>query len=454
MLAAARRLAPNATMAVLVVVAVAVRWSVLDVESGDFHAFLDPWYTHLAQRGFAGLGDDFSNYNTPYLVLLWAATHLPLPELVAVKAVSVAFEVLLAVVAFRVVGVVRPGSVWWPRLVAGALLLLPTVVMNGAAWGQCDAVYDSLVLGSLYLLITRRPWWACALFGLALAFKLQAVFFLPVLVLLLLTGRQGVVSLTAVPAAFLAALVPAMVAGRGLLDQLAVYPAQVSGASSVGVAASGRVGPRGGGGGRGGPPVPAGAGAPPPDLMAGGVGSGAGRPGGGPGGDAEVWTGHAFTANAPTPYAWLPADAGQAWKVGGLVVAAVVGLAFGVWLLRRRRALTPGEMVLVAAAVTLVIPWLLPEMHERYFFLAEVLLVVAVAADLRALVPATVLQAASATTYLAYLRSEQVVPLGASAALAAVAVVAVAVLAVVRLGSPDPKRGHRSASPPAPLPIT
>ena len=31
----------------------------------------DPWFRHLVDRdGFAGLADEFSNYNTPYLVLL------------------------------------------------------------------------------------------------------------------------------------------------------------------------------------------------------------------------------------------------------------------------------------------------------------------------------------------------------------------------------------------------
>jgi len=107
-----------------------------------------------------------------------------------------------------------------------------------------------------------------------------------------------------------------------------------------------------------------------------------------------VGTGHAYTYNAPTPYAWLPADAGQVWKYGGLLLAALVGLGFGIWLLRRRRELSRGEILLVAATATLVVPILLPQMHERYFYLAEVLLVLSVGVERRMLLPAFLIQGA------------------------------------------------------------
>jgi len=65
------------------------------------------------------------------------------------------------------------------------------VIINGAAWGQCDAIYTAFCLGSLYFILADRPAWACILFGLALSFKLQAVFFAPVLLLLFLRGKRA-----------------------------------------------------------------------------------------------------------------------------------------------------------------------------------------------------------------------------------------------------------------------
>ena len=421
-------------LGVALLVGAIARWLLLPVQSGDFHAFMDGWYTHLAQDGFSGLADDFSNYNTPYLVLLWAATKLPLPELYAIKALSVVFDGLLVYFSYRIVRLARPGSRWWPVGAASAVALLPTVVMNGAAWAQCDAIYASLLLGSLSFLMERRLAWAAGLFGLAFAFKLQAVFFLPVLGLVVLLNRLRWRGLLAVPATFFAALVPAALAGRGLADQLRVYPEQVGNAS--GAVASTRSGGA-------------------PEAFGRQLGLDGGPPsisGGGDGG-GSVWTGHAFTYNAPTPYAWLPADAGEIWKATGIGVAVAVGVTFAVWLLLRRRRLAPSDVVLVAAAVTFVVPWLLPEMHERYFYLAEVLLVVAVAVVPRLVIPALCLEAASVTTYVGYLRGVEILPLETSAALAAVAAVSTAVLVVARLaqdGAPPPVDAVRRL--PAPVP--
>ena len=420
---------PRLALAAIVLVSLVLRWCLFSIQSGDYRAFVDPWYRHLAENGgFAALGDTFSNYNTPYLVLLAATTYLPVPELVAIKSISVIFDLVLALFTYKIIRRLRPESAWQPVIGTGLILLLPTVVMNSSAWGQCDSIYVSLCVASLYFLITRRPWLVAAFFGLGLAFKLQAIFLLPALVVVLIINRQRLVALIAAPGAFLATLVPALLAGRGLLSQLSVYPAQIAGSS-------GAVGVGGGPGGRG---------------RFGGLGGGGFNPNGLPGrlpgrgaGDGFSLTdGYSFTYNAPTPYAWLPADASTLWKYAGLGLAAVMALAFGVWLLARRRQLAPSEVIMVAAAATLAIPVLLPDMHERYFYLAEVLTVIAIFVDRRFAIAALGIQAASISTYLAYLENARNVPLGLTAMLALGAAVAAAVVLVVRLkaSSKDDRR--------------
>ncbi|MBA8794938.1 Gpi18-like mannosyltransferase [Friedmanniella endophytica] len=436
-----RRSAPSLVLALAVLVALGLRWWLRDVVTGDYRAFLDPWYRHLQRQGFAGLADIDANYNTPYLVLLAVVAKLPVPELYAIKAISVVFDLVLAFFAHRIVRVVRPGSRWWPVIITSAVLLLPTVIMNGSAWAQCDAIYAAFCLGSLWCLLTGRAWRACVLFGLAFAFKLQAVFFLPVLLGVLVVNRMRLRALVAVPVTFLAALVPAWLAGRSLLTQLMTYPSQITDGSTgggFGGRSGGAVG-RSSGGGRA-----FGDGAGPGGFRGGGTG---GFPGGGgsPGGGGLHVAGgqHAFTDNAPTWYAWLPTDAGSGWKVVGLVLAAAVALVFAVVLLRRRRRLAPADVLLLAAATTLIIPLLLPEMHERYFYLAEVLTVLAVAAGGRRwLVPAAAIQLASISTYAAYLSEVDVVPLGLAALVALAGAVVAGVLLLGRLTGPD--RGRRS----------
>jgi Gpi18-like mannosyltransferase len=221
-----------------------VRWQFVDFQSGDYRAFLDRWYAYLAENGgFAVLKDgSFSNYNTPYLALLAVTTYLPVPQIVAIKASSVIFDVALAAFAYKIIGALRPGARWLPTLAFGVVIMLPTVIMNSSVWAQCDAIYVTFCAGSVYFLIKRRPWLATAFFGIAFAFKLQAIFFLPVLVLVLIINRHRLRSLVAAPAAFLACLTPALIAGRSLASQLSVYPAQIANPSGAG-----------GGGGTGGP---------------------------------------------------------------------------------------------------------------------------------------------------------------------------------------------------------
>jgi hypothetical protein len=111
---------PRLVLAGIVVVAILLRWSLFSIESGDYRAFVDPWYRHLAENGgFAALGDTFSNYNTPYLVLLAAATYLPIPELVAIKSrLALGLPTHKAGPADRSLGVSRPDQqrlrdTWW-----------------------------------------------------------------------------------------------------------------------------------------------------------------------------------------------------------------------------------------------------------------------------------------------------------------------------------------------------
>ncbi|HYT46043.1 MAG TPA: glycosyltransferase 87 family protein, partial [Methylomirabilota bacterium] len=169
--------------------AIVLRVSLYHVETSDYTVFVSQWYDYIQTHGgFAALKYSFSNYNVPYLYLLAVATYLPIPKLIAIKSISVVFDVVLGIFTYLIISLKYPRSI--ASTIGGLVILFaPTIFINSGAWGQCDAIYTAFCLGSLYILLKGRPVWACVFFGLAFAFKLQAIFFLPVLLVFVLKRK-------------------------------------------------------------------------------------------------------------------------------------------------------------------------------------------------------------------------------------------------------------------------
>ncbi len=88
--------------------------------------------------------------------------------------------------------------------------------------------------------------------------------------------------------------------------------------------------------------------------------------------------------------------------------------------MRRRGRLDGGHLLLIASTLAISTPFFLPSMHDRYFFLADVLTVMVAFVVPRAWPAAVLMQLASLPTYLSYLWGVSVpfAAAGASAALA------------------------------------
>ena len=86
----------------------------------------------------------------------------------------------------------------------------------------------------------------------------------------------------------------------------------------------------------------------------------------------------ALSLNAPSSYQFLPASADAAvLRPIGVAVTGLVVLVLCLGVLLSRVRLTTAKIVLMGAASAVLVPFLLPSMHERYFYLAEVLTVIA-----------------------------------------------------------------------------
>ncbi|MDX6314702.1 MAG: hypothetical protein QOF44_4166, partial [Streptomyces sp.] len=256
-------------------------------------------------------------------------TYLPVPALVGVKAISIAFDLLLAFFVHRIVAQRYGRHSWQPIAAAAVVLFLPTVATNSGWWAQADSIYSSLAVGGFYFVVRRRPWWACVFFGLAVSVKLQAIFIFPLLLVLALCRWLPWRSLLAIPAVYLALDAPALLVGASPSDLLTIYARQTDSYQSL-------------------------------------------------------------TLGAPNIYQFVTAtDGSGTLRKAGIVLTALVLLALTAWVVLRRTGqkplrigwrrpeLTQNRLVLLAAASVIVVPYLLPSMHERYFYLADVFSVLA-----------------------------------------------------------------------------
>ena len=203
------------------------RVAMLDYETADYTSFLAPWVRAFREGGFSTLAQNVGDYNLLYQYVLLLVSKSSLYDLYLIKLFSVAADYALAVVMMRAARHVAGERAAMPVLLL--VSALPTVLLDGACWGQCDAVYVSLIVLSLLLLETGRPTRSAMALAVAFAFKLQTIFFFPVVLLALIHGKYRPRHALAFFGAYLVTMLPALIAGRSFFDALSVYASQSMG---------------------------------------------------------------------------------------------------------------------------------------------------------------------------------------------------------------------------------
>ena len=332
-----------------------VRALCLDYAGTDYTGFLSSWYLFFKENGgFAAIAHAVGDYNVPYLYFMAFITYLPVSSLYLIKLFSIVFDVALAWGCLRLVRCLRKrdGLDPAPLIAFGAALLLPTVVLNGAYWAQCDVIYGALAVHAVALLLEGKNKTSVALMGLAFSFKLQAIFILPLWGVLWLAKKVKFRELWVFPLTYVIVIIPAVLLGKPLWSTLLIYFNQMGEY------------PR-------------------------------------------------LTLNAPSIFQIFPYSMTittentpllSALSTAGVIAAAVLVLFLlflGMWLGDRLDRRTCMAIVVVLA---IAVPFLLPRMHERYFFLADVLTLCWACSDAGRLPSAVLVEASSAASYRVFLR--------------------------------------------------
>lgn len=217
--------------------ALIMRYALRNVVAGDYKMFFEPWVATLREAGggIKGLSADFEyvDYTTPYLTILSFISICPfLNTLLLMKLVSIFFDF---VAAFAVMAIVydRTKNMTYGILGYDALLMVPTVLTNGAMWAQCDIIFTSFVLWSLYFMLKDKPAWSMAFYGIAFAFKLQTLFLAPLYVILWMKGKVKLKHFLFLPLMYVIGMIPSLLAGKSFWELISVYFFQANGQMDI-----------------------------------------------------------------------------------------------------------------------------------------------------------------------------------------------------------------------------
>lgn len=336
----------------LLILVLAVRWLCMAHITLDYIDFLAKWVEFFRRNGgISALKYSIGNYNVPYLYFLALISYIPVPDLYLIKLLSIVFDFVLASAGLKTVSLFTKSRI--KKLVCFfTILLLPSVILNGSYWGQCDSIYAAFALWSLYFALSDHPIISMVMMALSFGFKLQAVFIMPVFFVLLYRKKLKLYHLFVFPLTYALLVLPAVIAGRPFLDTITLYFNQI-------------------------------------DTV-----------------------GSALNYNSSSVFALFTniRNIKAAEKAGIIAAFVFVLLIFFLTYLKRRR-LTNDTYLSAALIFCVGVPFFLPHMHDRYFFMADILSVCfAVVHPKRSFVPVLV-SFASLLGYHAYLKMRYLLPM-------------------------------------------
>ena len=336
------------------VTALGLRLIVLDRTNLDLIPHFLPWLEQIRTEGlWKAVSQPYSEYGyTPFYSYAIGLADAVFPGgtdgKTVIKSVSILFDYIAAGLVYAIARL-RWGNVWQPLAGFAAVLSAPTVFLNGAYWGQSDIIYTAVLLACIYLLLLKSDGWAMACFGIALAIKLQAAWLGPFILMMMIRGRIRWWLAVVPPLMYLALALPAVLAGRSLAEVSTIYLTQAGTQAVL---------------------------------------------------NYSVANLHFFPHYFFTHLGWWPEGVPFIAKAA-IVFTGLLGLLFA-WQASRGRL--EAEALLVAAVVSvLILPQFLPHMHNRYFFIADVLVILLAVWRPTYWPAALIMQFNSYVTYISFL---------------------------------------------------
>ncbi len=347
-------------ISLLILCAVFLRVCLFPFINNDLSIAVIPWFQYLIDNGglaaMQGLvyGTSYFHpysYSPPYLYLL--TISIPLVKLfsisIVIKIVSVLFDFISAFYAYKIIELKFPaGFQKWIGFFC--VIFAPTVIINSAYWGQCDGIYSAFLMAGLYYLLARKYSFSLGLFASALAFKIQAMILAPLYVVLFFRRDIHWRWISLIPTVYLVWMVPAYLSG---------YPVNGTFLTIL----------------------------------------------------AETNAFNTLTMNDPNIHVFFSEQYLNILAPLGLCIGACI-CGYLIWYAIFTKAdLDQGRLLVFIVLIAVVMPFVLPKMHERYFYPAALISILLPFYSPRLRLVPLVLQCTSLLSYTLFLRGYELVPL-------------------------------------------
>ena len=342
-------------MLLATIISMVARYLVILFPTGDSVSFvLNSWLRQIKEQGFTSFYQIDSDYSPLYLFMLAIISLLPngnevtinnftfyANNIIYLKTVYYLFNIALAIGVYLLVKELTKKKTFASAAYL-ITIVLPTVFVNSAVWGNCDVIYSTFLIYSLYFALKGNGNLSFAFFGLAFANKLQSVFLLPFLVYFILNRKLKLYSVLFAPLAFLATLLPAYLCGASFVQPFLYIGKELNGYKLLSL------------------------------------------------GCANMWHLMAFSTDIINNHA--------TW-----IALSLIGATLGLVYFRHIDLSTNTNAFKVAVLLTMSTIFFLPYMHERYFYLIDVLVVVYAFIDKKKFYFVPLMQVSSGIAYYHYL---------------------------------------------------
>jgi Gpi18-like mannosyltransferase len=264
-----------------------------------------------------------------------------IPKEIAIKLISLFFDYFAAFGIFKILELnFSKSNIKWVGFFA--FLFTPTIFIESSMWGQNDIVYAAFLIWSFYFILRNKYALAILFFSISFCFKLQSVFFAPIFLILLLRKKIPFWNFFLIPITYIISILPATLSGGSFVKLLTFYFSQ-----------------------------------------------------------AGFFPG--LTLRAPNIYTFIPVDPFYDIKVKiGIIFTCLLVLVYILIRWRKWKDLSNTSLCFDALLFTFFIPYFLPKMHERYFFLAGIFIILLAFFDHEYIWAAILLQITSNISYIPY----------------------------------------------------